>query len=360
MTIEDRNIIWLDTFAFLTYQKKIKILNVFNKDEDIKKSFLSNKKIYEILNQEEIDKMSLMLDDEMLSNTIKQYEQQGIQAITIHNSEYPTVLKEIASPPLCLYCKGNLQLFKTEGIAIVGSRKPSEYGIVTTKQYAKEFCNANLTIISGMATGVDSIAHRTALEENGNTIAVLAGGLYHIYPTINISLYNKIIENNLVISENAPNIVPASYHFPIRNRIIAGLSRGVLITEASAKSGSLHTANYANDFNIEVFAIPGKISSPLSSGTNALIKQNMANITLSPDDVLDNLNIKNIKNEKKSFVQLDIKHQLVLNYIQTEKKTFQEISDNLNISAQELNSILLMLEMDGLVIKLVHNSFISA
>ncbi len=360
MTVKDKNILWLDTFAFLTYQKKIKLLSVFNVEQDIKAFFASNSKIYEILTQDEVSKMQAGLNNELLERTIQDYEKQGIKTITIYNENYPTILKEIPSPPLCLYCKGNVQLLNTEAIAIVGTRKPTDYGIVTTKQYAKEFCGNDITIISGMAIGVDTIAHKTALEENGNTIAVLAGGFNHIYPLSNMQLFNKLTENNLVISENCPSILPALYHFPIRNRIIAGLSRGVLITEAGAKSGSLHTANYANDFNREVFSVPGKISSPQSAGTNAIIKQNMANITLSPEDVLTNLGLKNSKPEKKCFVQLDIKHQLVLNYIQTEKRTFQEIADETKLSAQELNSILLMLEMDGLVLKLANNSYISA
>ena len=233
MTIDDRNIIWLDLFPFLTYQKKKKILELFSKGQDIKSSFLSNKYIREILTDDEISKMSNMLDNQILDRYIERFNSDNIIMITINDPKYPKLLLETASPPLCLYCKGNIQLLNTTSIAVVGTRRPSDYGIVTTKQFVKELVQNDVTIVSGLAVGIDTIAHKTALENQGKTIAVLAGGLYHIYPAVNQSLARKMIENNLILSENSPNISPTTYYFPIRNRIIAGLSSGVLIPEAS-------------------------------------------------------------------------------------------------------------------------------
>lgn len=356
MTIDDRNIIWLDLFPFLTYQKKKKILELFSKGQDIKSSFLSNKYIREILTDDEISKMSNMLDNQILDRYIERFNSDNIIMITINDPKYPKLLLETASPPLCLYCKGNIQLLNTTSIAVVGTRRPSDYGIVTTKQFVKELVQNDVTIVSGLAVGIDTIAHKTALENQGKTIAVLAGGLYHIYPAVNQSLARKMIENNLILSENSPNISPTTYYFPIRNRIIAGLSSGVLIPEASEKSGSLHTAKYADDFNREVYAIPGKITSEMSKGTNMLIKELKAHITLSPDFILEALHID--KNNKNFDIQLDILDQSILNYIQTEKKTFQEIADFIHLPASELNSVLLELEMNGLVTKLANNSYI--
>ena len=155
-------------------------------------------------------------------------------------------------------------------------------------------------------------------------------------------------------------VKPETYYFPIRNRIIAGLSKGVLVTEASEKSGSLHTINYATEFNREIFAVPGKINSPMSKGTNLLIQNLQGCVTLSPNDVLKSLNIEKEKNVTNLGIQLDINSQLILNYIQTEKKTFQEISDYTKLAAKELNTILIELEMEGLVIKLANNSYIKA
>ena len=357
MTIEDRNIIWLDLFPFLTYQKKKKILELFGKGKDIKSSFLSNKYIREILADDEIAKMSNMLDNQILDRYIEKFNSDNIIIITINDPRYPKLLLEIASPPLCLYCKGNIQLLDSVSIAVVGTRRPTDYGVVTTKQFVKELVQNDVTIVSGMAVGIDTIAHKTALENQGKTIAVLAGGLYHIYPAVNQALARKMIENNLILSENSPNVTPTTYYFPIRNRIVAGLSSGVLIPEAGEKSGSLHTAKYADDFNREVYAIPGKITSEMSKGTNSLIKELKAHITLSPDFILEALHIN--KNKNKIFdIQLDILDQSILNYIQTEKKTFQEIADFTHIPASELNSVLFELEMNGLVTKLANNSYI--
>ena len=358
MNIEDKNIIWLDLFAFLTYQKRVKLLNMFDKDKDIKKLFLSQPKIKEILTEQEIAKMTAMLDDEKLDRIIEKYKAENIETITINDDRYPYLLKEIPTPPLCLYCKGNVQLLKTDCVAVVGSRKISEYGIVVTKQYVKAFAKAGLTVVSGLASGVDTIAHRTAVEEEGATIAVLAGGLHKIYPACNYNLAKTLTLNNLIISEHSPDILPLTYYFPVRNRIIAGLCKGVVITEAGIKSGSLHTKDYANEFNREVFAVPGRINSPNSEGTNKIIKECQSSITLCPEDVLDALGVKNEKFTKKVLNQLDFNSQLVLDYIKTEKKSFQQIADHTQIPANVLNSLLLELELDGLIEKLANNSYI--
>ena len=224
----------------------------------------------------------------------------------------------------------------------------------------KGLIDADVTVVSGLASGVDSIAHREVLANNGKTIAVIAGGLKHIYPASNYNLAKQMVENNLIISEYSPDIKPQSYYFPVRNRIIAGLSKGIIITEASAKSGSLHTFNYAVEFNREVFAVPGRINSSMSDGTNAIIKSLQGSICLNIEDVLTSLNIQKQKNEKIYSVQLDINEQIVIDYIMTEKKSFQEILDFTKFSAKDLNAILIELEISGLVTKLANNSYIKS
>jgi len=360
MTIEDKNILWLDLFEFLTYQKKIKLLQTIDKGIDIRQCFLSNVRIKEILTHEEYSKMALCLHDEYLAIRLKKYEEDNVICITFYNENYPYLLKEISSPPLCLYCKGNVQLLNTTCVAIVGTRKPTDYGVVVTKQYAKELVDADVTIVSGLASGVDTISHKQALENQGKTIAVLAGGFNYIYPASNFSLFKELTKNNLVISEHNPTVKPEAYYFPIRNRIIAGLSKGVVATEAGEKSGSLHTINYATEFNREIFAVPGKINSPMSKGTNAIIQNLQGCVTLCPQDVLKTLNIKTEKTATNSTIQLDINSQLVLDYIETEKKTFQEIADYTKLSVKELNAILIELEIEGLVVKFANNSYIKA
>ena len=357
MTNEDKNILWLDLFDFLAYGKKIKILNCFKKGENIREKFLISKQIKEILTNEEYNKMALCLNEEYLNRHLRDYEKDNIRLITFNNPNYPYVLKEISTPPLCLYCKGDVELLNTECFAVVGTIKPTDYGIVVTKQYVKEI-SRNMTIVSGLATGVDSIAHKTALEENANTIAVLAGGFNHIYPQTNYNLAKNIEDTNLLVSEYPPNTKPLSYYFPIRNRIIAGLSKGVLVPEMGEKSGSMHTVNYAIEFNRDIFVVPGKINSPMSKGSNELIKNLQGSMTTSPEDVLKTYNIKKENKEEHKITQLDITSQMLLEFIQSEKHTFQEILEYTKLSANELNTLLITLELEGMIVKLANNSYI--
>lgn len=356
MTIDDLNILWLDLFDFLTYNKKIKILSVVEKGTNLRKVFLNNLEIRNILNEQEFNKMALCLDDEYLNIRLKQYEKDNIKLITFNNPNYPYILKEISSPPLCLYCKGNIQLLNSFCIGIVGTRKPSEYGIVVTKQYVKELVKADITIVSGMATGIDTIAHRTTVEEQGKTIAVLGGGFNHIYPAVNTNLAKQIAENNLLVSEYNPNIQPTVYSFPTRNRIIAGLSKGILTTEMGEKSGAMHTVNYALEFNRDVFVVPGRINSPTSKGCNELIKTLQGSITTTPEDILNTYNFK--AEDNKYNIQLNLEEQMIIDFIKSEKRTFQEILEHTKLPIKNLNAMLLSLEMEGLVIKLANNSYI--
>ena len=356
MTIDDKNIIWLNLFDFLSYGKKFKILSLV-KGENLRTNFLNNRQIKEILTSQEFNKMSLCLSDEFLNRNIAEYEKANIQIVTFYNSNYPYILKEIATPPLCLYCKGNIELLNTFCFGVVGTRKPTDYGIQVTKQYCKQLADAGVTIVSGMATGIDSIAHKTALENQGKTIAVLAGGFNHIYPQTNYALANKLMEGNLLISEYPPDTLPQYYYFPVRNRIIAGLSKGVLVPEMGEKSGSMHTINYALEFNRDIFVVPGKINSPMSKGSNALIKNLQGCITTSPEDIIECYHLKK-NNEVNLTKQLDITAQMILNFVQTEKKSFQEILDHTKLNANELNTLLITLEIEGLIIKLANNSYI--
>lgn len=359
MEICERNIIFIDSAIEIPYHKKAKILNALADEID----FFDN---YEIVRSQFEDiltpKELLALDKASkrpLSKVITQYEIDGITPVTIYSEYYPELLRQGVEPPFCLYCRGDINLLNNDCIAIVGSRKITEYGKVVTTEFAREFARANLTVVSGLALGVDAIAHSVTLENGGNTIAVMAGGFKHIYPQSNRWLYEDICNKGLVVTEYAPDAEPLSYNFPVRNRIIAGLSRGVLVTEAGAKSGALHTKNYAVDSGREVFAVPGKITSPESEGTNNIIKQCQASLVTSPSEVFDALGINLDKKEEKVTQQLDITASTILNYILVEKKTFQEIADFTKLSTRDLNNKLLEMQMDGLIIKLAGNSYIS-
>ena len=200
----------------------------------------------------------------------------GAEIITFHDPRYPETLKEIFDPPLLLYARGRADLLGSFQIAVVGSRRPSPYGTAVAERLSGELAAAGLVITSGMARGIDTAAHRGALRAGGSTLAVLGCGIDVIYPSENRRLAAEIAEKGLLLSEFPMGATAFPQNFPIRNRIISGLSCGVMIVEAAQYSGSLITARLALDQGREVFAVPGSIASKLSWGTNMLIKQGAA------------------------------------------------------------------------------------
>lgn len=199
--------------------------------------------------------------------------QLGISFLTFRSSDYPPLLKEIFDPPLLLYAQGNIDLLKSPGLAIVGTRKPTAYGRAITGRLASDLAGRGLTIVSGLARGIDSAAHRGALDAGGKTIAVLGSGIDVVYPAESKKLFAEIAEKGLLLSEFAVGSFPAPQNFPIRNRIISGLSLGVVIVEAAQYSGSLITARLGMEQNREVFAVPGSLTNRFSWGPHILIKQ---------------------------------------------------------------------------------------
>jgi len=225
-------------------------------------------------------------------NPQKYYQEiktQNISFISLTDPNYPKLLKEIPDPPIGLYVKGQLKTTDNKIIAVVGSRKISPYGKIITQKFTYQLVKYGFTIVSGLALGVDAIAHQTAINANGKTIAILACGVDVIYPSANKFIYQKIIKTNgAVISEFPPQTQPKKEYFPIRNRIISGLSLGVLITQGAKHSGTLITASYATNQGREVFAVPGPITSPLSCAPADLIKKG-AKLVYNIDDILDEL-----------------------------------------------------------------------
>ncbi|NKC20475.1 MULTISPECIES: DNA-processing protein DprA [Pseudoalteromonas] len=213
-------------------------------------------------------------------------QRQQIHVVSLFSPEYPEQLKEICNPPLVLFCRGNIALLKQPQIAVVGSRSSTRTGLGLAHEFAQGLSRSGLVVTSGMARGVDGAAHQGALDVQGATIAVLGTGVDVVYPKRHQRLYEDIVQHGLVVSEFLPNTQANSNHFPRRNRIISGLSLGVLLVEAEIKSGSLITARYALEQNKEVFAIPGSIKNRLSSGCHYLIKQG-AKLTENIEDILE-------------------------------------------------------------------------
>ncbi|WP_257985891.1 DNA-processing protein DprA [Bacillus sp. M6-12] len=220
-----------------------------------------------------------------------QYTFSHIEITTFLDHEYPDLLKEIYNPPWVLFSKGNRDIMKEKCLlGVIGSRKPSPYGMAAVKEILPPLINRNVVIVSGLASGIDAEAHKLALRTYGKTIGVLGGGLYHLYPKETLPIASKMIDYGLLLSEVPPDRRPEPWMFPMRNRIISGLSRGVLIVEAEERSGSLITAQCALEQNREVFALPGNITSRLSSGTNRLIQEGAKSV-LCADDILSEFSL---------------------------------------------------------------------
>ena len=267
--------------------------------------------------------------------------------ITINDDIYPECLKEISDPPEKLYYKGNLELLKSERmIAVVGTRNPSSYGKLCCEYMIKKMSKADITIVSGFAKGIDSIAHKTSLITGTKTIAVIASGLDIVYPASNLSLYREIEEKGLILTEYEPGTKPFKGNFPQRNRIIAGLSKGVIVVESKDRGGSLITADLALEYNRDVYAVPGDIFSEYSKGCNNLIRDAKAKSLSNIKELLEDYNWEN-KEEVKSL-KFTKNQDLILNSLSTEK-SFDQILEETKIAQAEILSELINLEIMGLI-----------
>jgi|CXWL01.1.fsa_nt_gi DNA processing protein len=226
--------------------------------------------------------------DKFLVNEYNLLRSNNVCVISDDHEDYPSLLRETASAPLVLYVQGKAGALKEPAVAIVGSRRASLYGMGISQKFAIELAQAGLTIVSGLARGIDTAAHQGALKSNGITIAVLGCGLCTIYPAENKKLAESITERGAVISEFPMETPPASFNFPRRNRIISGLSKGIVVVEAALKSGALITSDFALEQGRDVFAVPGKVGDPAAQGTNRLIQQG-AKLTISVEDILQDL-----------------------------------------------------------------------
>lgn len=277
--------IWLSILNLSQKNKNI-LLEIFKHPKELYK--ITKQKLEKITNSNELIELLLSLNTkEEAKRILKESEKENIKVITIEEKEYPQRLKKIEDCPFVIYAKGEYKLLNEEKIiSIVGSRESSEYGRKTTLKFSYLLARKNYIIVSGMAKGIDSYAHKGALAAKGKTIAVLGSGIDYIYPKENEKLYNEILEKQgLIISEYPLNTTPIPKYFPYRNRIISGLSDKVLITEAQKRSGSIITANLALEQGKDVYAVPGNITSYKSEGTNTLIKEGAFLVT-SLEDIL--------------------------------------------------------------------------
>jgi len=276
----------------------------------------------------------------------------GIAALTPDDERYPRRLKEIPDPPPLIYLRGDLLDRDEWSLAIVGTRRPTPYGNQVTRTLTAELAATGLTIVSGLARGVDGIAHETTLEHGGRTIAVVASGLDRVYPPEHKRLAAKILDSGgAMLSEYPLGKRPDARYFPRRNRIIAGISLGTLVTEAGEKSGTWHTVTSALDQGREVFAVPGPITSEQSTGANNVIKRGLGKLVTCAQDVLDELNLGPIERQAELVEQLpeDPMEALLLEQIGSEPIHVDELSRLIQQPVHETAAAMATLELKGLI-----------
>lgn len=323
----------------LYHAEKHNLKEVGNLSEKIADKIINSKKIFN------------------LNNLKQNLSNHNIQYISYNNPSYPALLKETANPPKILFFKGTLPNTSRKILAVVGARKMTPYGRMAISTILPPLAQSGIIIISGLAVGIDSQSHKIALENNGQTIAVIGSGLdqQSIYPAQNKQLAQDIIENKGVIfSEYPPFTPPLPHHFPARNRIIAGLSVGVLIVEASEKSGSLITAKQALSENREVFAVPGPINAPSSAGTLYLIKEGAHPVSHAGDI----LSVFGYSQKAANKASNNYQKDSLLRLLSNEPQTIDIITKKLNLTTQEVSARLSQLEIKGLIKNVGRNHYI--
>lgn len=280
-------------------------------------------------------------------------EQPGCRLLTLADVDYPQALLQTADPPTLLFVRGDVSLLNTPGLAIVGSRNATPQGLRTAEDFARTLAERGLTIVSGLALGIDGAAHRGALAGGGKTVAIIGTGVDRVYPARHKGLATEIVERGAIVSEFPLGTPALAANFPRRNRIISGLSRGVLVVEAAPQSGSLITARQAGEQGREVFAIPGSIHSPLAKGCHQLIKQG-AKLVESAADVLDELGWQAPPPHAAGAPVDDHPILLALGH---DPCTVDELAIRTGLAADQLMAQLLTLELDGQVAGLPGNRY---
>jgi DNA processing protein len=354
--LDDNRRYWVALNCVLAEKLKAakKVVNHF---PDVADAFKATKQDLVSLGIDDADAQALtspgLLDH--ANREIERLERKNYSILTFEDGNYPEYLRETFDPPFVLYCAGRIEALKGPAVSVVGARKPSPYGRAVAERLARDLASRGLVIVSGLARGVDSLVHWGALE-GGKTVAVLGSGLENIYPRENRALFEKIIEQGAVVSEFPPKSPPLGFHFPVRNRIISGLSYAVVVVEATKKSGSLISARLALEQNREVMAVPGNITSELSLGTNLLI-QTGAKLVESWEDVVEELPsplkeqlLSQKEEEMEERPSMSAQEKRVFEHLKPDSLTHvDELVDETEFSVSETLFFLLNLELKGLI-----------
>lgn len=351
----------------LTFIKEIgpvtakRLLSVFRMPKKIFEAGLNELKDVDGINESKASYILNFNSWDKVEKELEDIKSHNVKIIKYTDEEYPENLRDIDDSPVILYSKGCFIKKDKYAVAIVGSRNMTPYGKKITETIASELSLCGITIISGMARGIDAVSHKSALNVNGRSIAVLGSGLDNPYPPDNIRLFDELSEKGCVISEFPMGTPPNKENFPRRNRLISGLSLGVLVVEATAKSGSLITANYALEQGREVFAVPGNITSANSEGTHELIKKG-AKLVQKTEDILEDIapHLRGLRDSTNSFskknisidlnrLEINDEEKAICNILGSEPKHIDIISRELKMPAGKLLGILLNLEIKGII-----------
>ena len=356
---EELAVLWFCSFDKISNKKLSMIFSLNSSIYYIKTHIVEYKQqIIDMLSHEQYLQFKLSNTDKYVQNILNNLDKNNAKFTTYLSDDYPSALLDIEEYPHILYYKGDLSIANNKCIGIVGTRKPTRYGVIVTKQFSKELVTAKCVIISGGARGIDTIALKETIENDGQAIVVLGSGVDVSYPPENSNLFKEIIaRGGLILSEYPLKTPPNSYNFPYRNRIISGISLGILVTEAGLKSGTMITANYALDQGKEVFLVPGNINSLTSGGTNNMLKDGYGNLVTEPNDILSHYKINTVAT-KEEFVQLDFNESQIMELIRNEGEVhFEQILQIVDLNLNDLNTLLFDMQMKGLIVKLPGNYY---
>ena len=276
----------------------------------------------------------------------------GFSFLQFSHDSYPVALRNIYDPPLFLFCWGELRPQDQTGIAVVGTRRPSDYGRRVTEDFCRTFAENGITVVSGLAFGIDTVAHRTALRSGGRTIAVLGSGLLRIYPSVNRSIAEKASAQGCVLSELPLEAKPDAVNFPRRNRIISGLSRGLIVVESAVTGGAMISASIALDQNRDVFAVPGSVYNTMSAGPHSLLRRSMAQLAVSPEQIMEELALQTAERPQSAPeppVQLSLVEQQILVQLSEDPLHIDELAARSGQPLVSLLTDLLQMEFKGVV-----------
>ncbi|MDR2515321.1 MAG: DNA-processing protein DprA [Christensenellaceae bacterium] len=356
MTRQDGCLIWLSLAEGLGFTRTRALLERFSGAEGVWAA--KEAQWAELVGPALAGRLRAARDPAKINDYVSSILKRGIRILTLEGENYPSLLAQTPDAPYVLYAMGDLSLAERPCAAIVGSRSCSSYGARVAAEFASAIAGAGGVVVSGLALGIDAAAHRTALNAGGGTIAVLGNGIELFYPPENEALQREIAQKGLLLSEYPPHFPVRRWQFPVRNRIIAGLSRAVLLPEAGENSGALSTAESAMEYGRECFTVPGQIFSPYSFETNRLLKTS-AQVALEPADLLPALGLsqspkiagKALKT-KGGTPTLSNDERPIYDALRAQALSFDELAQLSALELSALNSLLTMMEMKGIIIRM--------